>query len=210
MTVKRAYRLAIASMALGLAMIVAAPLIARAGANDVHMGWQVSQGVCVNYPASGGWYKYVAAAVNAWDKSEATVVRRDSCAASGFSGREIVRFKSVYRTDRVCATTTAADGTGDGQGDYDWKPMSRVGTGTKYVWTPRYYMLISINMDPSARSGCLGSGFAVQHVIAHELGHALDEGHAAGGIMGSQGYGGDGWRYSLPTADNIRIANESY
>ena len=174
------------------------------GSANTYMGWRTApHTVCFSYPDNGGLKRIVSATVNVWTKSDATVVRRNDCAASGFAANQTIRMAFRASSGGECATT-------DTGSPLVWKgPLSRIGQDTLWAYGPPGVTTIWINSN--VVSGCRSTAAQWEHLISHEVGHGLGLGHGAGGIMSSQGYGdGNGWDYRQPTATNLNQVSFLY
>lgn len=164
-----------------------------------YMGWRSqTTRVCFNYPDTGSLRTQVSRAVNTWNASQATVVRRANCAASGFRADETVKMAFAPGSKfsgKWCGVTPGGGlgGTVQRTDAGDLYVRMKL-TGTSTIW---------INQDLTA--GCRTTSGMWQHLITHELGHRLGFGHDEGGVMGS-----GSWSYADPTPKNIDDLNLLY
>ena len=145
----------------------------------VYAGWRPADGtICVQYPATGYWP--VSTAVNDWNRSEASIVRRDNCARSGFPRNRTVIVVAYKEANLTCGYLDT--GAWHDDAIYDGYRLVTVNGEKKYMWT-LYQPTIKLNLDPRARQ-CFGTATNRARTVRHEIGHLwLD--HGAGGVMTS-------------------------
>ena len=169
------------------------------GSDEVYTGQRPAPSnttLCFSYPDTGGLRNQVNAAVSAWNKSDATVVRRNDCAKSGFAPGQIVKMAMASDGSTAwCARTPSVS-------SWSNRAVPRVNTSSLTMpWVRGAATTIQINS--LVVRGCRETATQWLHLISHETGHWMGLGHAAGDVMSS-------WSYALPGPASIAKVNFLY
>lgn len=145
-----------------LALGFVTPQQAHAAAGWV--SWLIPNGTLCVQTGTQTWLPLTTAAAN-WNRTDATVVAKVSCAGYPRSMTVIVR-SYTSSTDGACAKT--------GSPSYTWTYVRGV-----WTWVPNA-PTISVNQWPRMRAACQGTYRKRLNLMTHELGHVLGLGHASG------------------------------